>query len=618
MANISTLTVSLVADTAKFASGLKKAKTASERFSKAAGGAFKLLAVGAAALGGALVALTVKSLALVDQQRKTARTLGTTQAVFAGLSLAAGIAGVSVESFSKALKRQAKSIVDANDGLQTQARAFERLNLNTKELIKLPVEDQFKKITTALGTVENATLKVAIASDIFGAKNADLINILELGEEGLDGFIDKVKELGVALEEDQTAAIETANDAVLIFKTSLTGLGNQLAARFAPLITASAEALTEFVSQITKSVPKLFAFASGILGIRRELATLTLVDVAEELKLVTRENELAQDALALFEERISSFSDTAIIDAKQLGGFDKLVAKVQETEKRFNDLITRRRELKAVLSGDDIKKDEEDEDVIGFIDIKAIRALRMEVTPELEAFRERVKAAKAEAARIFDLTRTPIQNFIIQMGKAREAVKLGDLSKDDFEIFRMQLLDTLVGAETDFDTFATNVSTFAEQAARNMQDAFADFFFDGFKDGLDGLVGTFSDTLRRMLANLLASDLLDAIKGIFGQGGGSTGIIGAVTGFFGSIFGRQIGGPVQAGRPVRVGESGPEVFTPGASGSVRPLGSINFAPVTNINAGAGIDIERLIPILDENNRKLKGEFVDELRRGQFA
>jgi hypothetical protein len=26
----------------------------------------------------------------------------------------------------------------------------------------------------------------------------------------------------------------------------------------------------------------------------------------------------------------------------------------------------------------------------------------------------------------------------------------------------------------------------------------------------------------------------------------------------------------------------------------------------------------LIPILEENNRKVKGEFVDELRRGQFA
>ena len=611
MANISTLTVSLVADTAKFSNGLKKGKKNALDFSKAIKGAFKGAAVGAALLGGALTALVVKSLEVVDAQRKTARTLGTTQAIFAGLSLAAGIAGVSTESFTKALKRQSKSIVDANDGLQTQARAFARLGLDTKKLIDLPVEKQFGAITTALGKVENATLKVAIASDIFGAKNADLINILELGEEGLDSFIRKAKELGVALTEDQTAAIEEANDATLVFKTSLTGLGNQLAARFAPLIKAAAEVLTDFVSAITDAVPELFAFASGILGIRRELASLTLEDVAAELVVITRENEEAQNALALFEERIANFSDTAIIDAKQLGGFDKLNAAVAETEKRFNDLIRRRRELKKVLE-EDTKTGSggaAEDDGIGLIDLGPIRALRMEVTPELIEFRKQLAIAEADAARIFASTRTPIQNFLIEMKKARKALDLGLLQPEDFETFRDNLLDTLVGTADDFEDFSKDVSEFGEQAARNMQDAFADFFFEPFDDGLKGLVSSFADALKRMVANLIASDILSFLNP---QGGG---------GFFGfvkSVFGRQIGGPVRAGVPVRVGESGPEVFTPGASGSVRPLGAINFAPVTNISGGAGLDVDRLIPILEENNRKVQGEFIDSLRRGKFA
>ncbi len=611
MANISTLTISLVADTAKFSNGLKKARGNSAKFSKAIGGAFKLAAAGAAALVAGLGALIVKSLALVDQQRKTARTLGTTQAVFAGLSLAAGIAGVSTESFTKALKRSSKAIVDANDGLQTQARAFERLGLDTKKLINLPVEKQFGAITTALGKVENATLKVAIASDIFGAKNADLINILELGEEGLDNFIKKAKELGVALTEDQTAAIEGANDAVLIFKTSLTGLGNQLAARFAPLITAGAEALTNFTKAITDAVPQMAAFITNLFGIRRELAQLTLEDVAAELVVITRENEKAQDALALFEEQISGFSDTAIIDAKALGGFDKLNEKVAETEKRFNELIRRRRELKKVLA-EDTKTGSggaAESDGIDFIDIKAIQALRMEVTPELEAFRARVKLATADAARIFAATRTPIQNFIIEMGKAREALKIGDLAQKDFDLFREQLLDTLIGSEEDFDEFSKNIESFADQAARNMQDAFADFFFDPFDDGLRGLVQGFADALKRMVANLIASDILSFLNP---QGGG---------GFFGfakSLFGRQIGGPVGRGQSVIVGERGREVFTPGASGSITPLGAINFAPVTNINGGAGLDVDSLIPILEENNRKVQGEFIDSLRRGKFS
>jgi hypothetical protein len=611
MANISTLTVSLVADTAKFSNGLKKSKRDASKFASGITKAFKLAAVGVGLLGGALIGLTVASLKLVDQQRKTARTLGTTQAIFAGLSLAAGIAGVSTESFTKALKRQSKSIVDANDGLQTQARAFKRLNLDTQALIKLPVEEQFKKITTALGTVENATLKVAIASDIFGAKNADLINILDLGADGLDRYIQKAKELGVALTEDQTKAIENANDSVLIFKTSLTGLGNQLAARFAPLISAGADALAGFVEKLTKTLPKLFAFTAGLFGVRRELANLTLIDIAEEIKVVDREILDLQGEIKGFQALVRANPQGTLGTALAIPG---MIEQLQEAEARYNDLIRRGLELKkiaaeTVVGGGGDGDGDDTEGTIDLIDIKGIRALRMVASPELIAFREQLKLAEADAARIFQSTRTPIQNFVIEMGKARRAVRLGFLSPEDFDTFKTNLLDTLVGTADDFEDFAEEVSTFADQAARNMEDAFADFFFDPFDDGLKGMVKGFADALRRMIANLIASDILNALNP---QGGG---------GFFGfvkSIFGRQIGGPVKAGQSVRVGESGPEVFTPGASGSVRPLGAINFAPVTNINAGSGLDIERLIPILDENNRKVKGEFVDELRRGKFA
>jgi hypothetical protein len=610
MANISTLTVSLVADTAKFSSGLKKAKTSADKFAKAAGGAFKVLAVGVGALGGALVALTIKSLALVDQQQKVARTLGTTQAIFAGLSLAAGIAGVSTESFAKALKKSGKAIVDANDGLQTQARAFQRLNLDTQELIKLPVEKQFKAITQALGKVENATLKVAIASDIFGSKNADLINILDLGADGLQKYIDLAKELGVALTEDQTRAIEESNDAVLVFKTSLTGLGNQLAARFAPLIKSGAEALTGFVSTITKAIPKLFAFTAGLFGVRRELANLTLVDVAAEIEVVDKEILNLQGEIKGMQKLVEQNPQGTL--GVQFA-ITNLTEQLDEAVQRYNDLIRQSLKLKKIAAetkpGGAGDGDGAATGTIDLIDIKAIRALRMEVTPELEAFRKRVALAKAEAARIFDATRTPIQQFVIDMGKAREALKLGDLAQEDFDKFRAGLLDAMVGSAEDFEDFTNKIDAFADEAARNMQDAFADFFFDPFGDGLSGMVKGMADALRKMIANLIASDILSFLNP---QGGG---------GFFGfvkSIFGRQIGGPVQRGVPVKVGESGPEVFTPGASGSVRPLGAINFSPTTIIQGGSGLDINKLIPILDENNRKVKGEFVDELRRGKFA
>src|SRR5699024_1545170 len=55
------------------------------------------------------------------------------------------------------------------------------------------------------------------------------------------------------------------------------------------------------------------------------------------------------------------------------------------------------------------------------------------------------------------------------------------------------------------------MSQFAKQPANNMQDAFADFLFDPFKDALKGLLGNFDDTLRRMAAQALAARIFASI-----------------------------------------------------------------------------------------------------------
>lgn len=65
------------------------------------------------------------------------------------------------------------------------------------------------------------------------------------------------------------------------------------------------------------------------------------------------------------------------------------------------------------------------------------------------------------------------------------------------------------------------MTVFAEQAARNMQDAFADFLFDPFKDGLDGMLKGFADILRRMAAEAAAAKIFESL-GQYGQANGGT------------------------------------------------------------------------------------------------
>jgi hypothetical protein len=90
-------------------------------------------------------------------------------------------------------------------------------------------------------------------------------------------------------------------------------------------------------------------------------------------------------------------------------------------------------------------------------------------------------------------------------------------------------------------------------------------------------------------------------------------------GLFGGIFGggRQHGGPVSPGQAFLVGEAGPELFVPNTSGRIVPQGAGGHTFNFTTNIQAGVDPGRLVPILEQNNRKLKGEIVDELDRGKY-
>ena len=88
------------------------------------------------------------------------------------------------------------------------------------------------------------------------------------------------------------------------------------------------------------------------------------------------------------------------------------------------------------------------------------------------------------------------------------------------------------------------------------------------------------------------------------------------------IPGRAIGGPVASGSPYVVGEKGPELFVPHASGTIVPnnrMGSSggggSGSVTVNYNIAAGVSRAELAPILEQERRRLKAEIPDMVRRG---
>ena len=119
----------------------------------------------------------------------------------------------------------------------------------------------------------------------------------------------------------------------------------------------------------------------------------------------------------------------------------------------------------------------------------------------------------------------------------------------------------------------------ADSASWGMQSAFTTFF-DASSEGFMSLQALGLDvlsTLQRAASQALVQSIFGAISGGIGGGfGGSSPWLGTVGPGLTWGGGRASGGPVLPGRAYMVGENGPEMFTPGAAGSIEPNGGNNY------------------------------------------
>ena len=148
----------------------------------------------------------------------------------------------------------------------------------------------------------------------------------------------------------------------------------------------------------------------------------------------------------------------------------------------------------------------------------------------------------------------------------------GQISADKFALGMSSIDQKMVDLQEGLEETTNSLSVFADQAARNMQDSFADFLFDPFEDGLSGLADNFAKTLQRMAADAAAASLFESLgveNFLSGGGSGEAGGIASAMDFFGGFFAE--GGRPDPYKASIVGEAGPEMFIPdGISGQIVP------------------------------------------------
>ncbi|MDA8485168.1 hypothetical protein NNO07_19040 [Pseudomonas resinovorans] len=627
--SLGTLTLDLVAKIGGYVAGLDKAARESEKWRNkvkedmaTAGKALGAFSVVAA---GALSVWVKNSIDAADEASKAAVAAGVQIEALTGLQYAAELAGVSNDDLNSSLARLNKTIDQASRGSKKQALAFADIGVSVRDASgDLKSADQvLLEIADRFESYEDGAAKAALAQDLFGKSGTKLIPLLNSGSAGIRELTDQAQRLGLVLDQETAAAAEEFNDSLSVLSKVSVGFSNELAADLLP----SLNDLTGLMIDLATDSDAASTSANVLAGVLKGLATVGIVigasfkatgdaigAVASALMSAAQGDfKAAWDTLKEGSTDYAATAEAAIARISKLwsGDYRQAGEEAVDTNNKLKETIERTTvaedgQTRATSAATDaiaaqVAALELQAATLGMSTTEAtLYKLSLDGATEaqLESARTALEAADAYEKGQEDLkARAELLERVAEIEKGvwseaskeldayqakvetlREALMAGEISEERYDRDMGALDGQLASAKDANEETTTAISAAWEGAAKNIQGAIADFLFDPFQDGLDGMLKNFGTILQRMLAEAAAAQLAETIFGA-AVGGRGDGWIGSLAGLFGG--GRANGGPVSAGTLYEVGEfNRPEIFTSGGREYMIPGNNGRVSPMT--------------------------------------
>lgn len=570
---IAKLSIDLEARLANLQAGLDKAGLLAQQSADRMNGAFKGLQ---STLKGVFAVLGARELiqffsATVDGVDKLNDLADATGASVENLSALEDIAvrtGTSVDTMADAIVKMNKSLADAKPG-SDQAAAFDALGLSIKDLKALDPVEAFQKIAIALQGFANDGNKARLVQELFGKSLRDVAPLLKDAAEA--------GKLVATVTKEQAAEAEKFNKELFAMQKNVVDVSRWMAG---PLVNAVNEVAAVF-REGQKQGKGFF----------------------ETLWLGTRllDGQDGGGATGSWEDATPKPSAPEIKPPKKSGGGSSK-ARAAAKDELLNgpildpELAFRVSEASARASVDE--------------------ALRIDRLNDM--MRERADAIElvsAEQKKLNDLlAATPtaqLEETRKDMIRLAEAFEQGKISAEQFsEAASTRLGNVAASAKEAADEW----SVFADEAARNIQDALGDTLQATMEGNWRAIGDAWKRTLDRMVAEALAAKLGQALLGDFAKSGNVGGLAGSAVEFFSKLFASAkgnafapggvlafaTGGIVNGATPFTfgggrlgvMGEAGPEAIVPlkrGRDGTLGVGGGIVVNQTINVSTSGPTD-----------------------------
>ena len=576
---LATLSIDLVAKLANLERDMGRAAQIADRNAKKMEAAFSgvgatLRSVASFAAGAFSVSMfsgLIKSaIDAQDNLKDLSKSTSLSVETLAGLGTAATKSGGDLESVAASINK-----LSVNMG--KDAEKFAAIGISAKD----PIE-AFKQLADVFNAIQDPQERAAFAAEALGKSWQGAAPLLAEGSKSIGEMVEKGTALSKVTAESAAKADEL-NDKIVDLQTITGSWTTQLTNALVPSLLETANAIDKILvsgskletmwsmfrgsigSQRLSFDPEFASSAKFVEGLQTKLEDLQSKrdsynpftpwgDSLEEIdrQILITKNQL--EAAVKFKDRLSGPISTdaplsgsrvspdvsAFINPKPKqsksggGGRSRSVKQSDDLGSLIADLNSslqpaeqalesfRKAQLDAAVAGADLTDVEKQfYDLINSDDWKTMSE------PWRDLVREQFEAADA-ATRVAEqqqelndlIAATPTAKYdeaAIKLNLLADAYNAAKISAAQLQEASQAVVATM---PNEVKEASDAMSTFAEQAARNMQDAFADFLFDPFDDGAENMLSNFGTALQRMIAEAVAADLASKV---FGKAGGGEG-----------------------------------------------------------------------------------------------
>ncbi|MET3662505.1 hypothetical protein [Aquamicrobium ahrensii] len=546
---IGNLRVNMGLDSAQFQTGLASVSKNMDAMAKeaAAFGAKIGLAISGAVAGiGAFVKMTASSAAKMGD---VADRLGLPVESLQELRHAADMSGVAVQNFDVAFRRFIRRSSEAARGTGAAKDAFKELGVSLTDNQKRMrnSEDIFNDVADAMGKIKDPANRLRLAFKMFDTDGAAMVKMFENGSAGVKQFREQAQQLGIVLSEDAVRSSQRFNDSLSLISKTAEGFKNRVFAGILPAfenlaarildISVNGQVMDGVVNALSGGMNLLARGIGFVLDNLDHLVDLFKVFVAA--KIVTyvaavggamltlgRTVGIASKAMLLLTSitrvKITTLALLAGVIAKVTGTYDVLVEKLKSVGQAVLDALPE--DMRSSMEGLGQKLKDLVADVneansesakmfgsyLGWSD-EAVDSFGRVGTAAKSAA-DKMKEMQSEAARIFEATRTPLEQYQAQIARLNELLAAGAINQDTYNRAVIQAQDAFEQAEK----AGLKTESVFQQIGQTIAQSFG--------SAMQGLIDRSKkaiDVLKDLLSQLASMAMNRAFQALLGSIGGS-------------------------------------------------------------------------------------------------